>query len=206
MSYQPTIQDLSRIAEPKSDQLNADDLIGGPITVNITSVRLSGSPEQPLILDIDGGYKPYKPCKSMSRLLIFCWGKDGSQWVGRSFTLYNDPDVLWAGVKVGGIRISHLSHISKSMSVALTVTRGKRKPYTVDVLATPEYSKADFDKNLPAWKKAIEDGKVTAQELIEKVQQKGLLTADMKEAIIACEPQPEPEVADATNGDDLPDL
>lgn len=205
MSQHASIEDLTRIAEPKSDQLNADDLIGGAITVNITNVRLAGTTEQPLIIDIDGGYKPYKPCKSMTRLLIFCWGKDGRKWIGRSMTLYNDPDVTWAGVKVGGIRISHLSNLDKSMSVALTVTRGKRKPYTVEPLRLPSYPQADFDKNLPAWDKAIKAGSATPDEVISKVQQKGLLTAEMKAAILACEPKPEPEVPDAT-GDDLPDL
>lgn len=205
MSQHASIEDLTRIAEPKSDQLNADDLIGGAITVNITNVRLAGTTEQPLIIDIDGGYKPYKPCKSMSRMLIFCWGKDGRAWIGRSMTLYNDPDVTWAGVKVGGIRISHLSNLDKPMGVALTVTRGKRKPYTVEPLRLPNYPKADFDKNLPSWGKAISEGKMTADEVIGKVQQKGLLTAEMKEAIIAFDPKPELEVPDATNND-VPDL
>lgn len=200
-----SIEDLSRLVQPKSDQLNADDLLPGPITVNILDVRLSGSNDQPIIIEIDGGWKPYKPCKSMSRLLMFCWGKDGRAWIGRSMTLYNDPTVKWAGVEVGGIRISHLSHIDKQISVALTVTRGKRKPYTVDPLKLPEYPKSDFDKNFKAWESAIKEGKTTAQDLIAKVQQKGLLSAKMKAAIIDCEPKPETE-NDATNIGDVPDL
>lgn len=200
-----SIEDLSRLVQPKSDQLNADDLLPGSITVNITNVRLSGSNEQPIIVDIDGGWKPYKPCKSMSRLLMFCWGKDGRSWIGRSMTLYNDPTVKWAGVEVGGIRISHLSNIDKQISVALTVTRGKRKPYTVEPLKLPEYPQDEFDKNFEAWQKAIKDKKMTAQELIGKVQQKGLLSADMKSAIIDCEPKEETE-NDASDIGDIPDL
>lgn len=199
------IQDLTKITVAKSDQLNADDLIGGAITVNITGIRLSGNSDQPLIIDIDGGHRPYKPCKSMTRLLIFCWGKDGNQYVGRRMTLYRDPTVKWAGEEVGGIRISHLSNIDKSMSVALTMTRGKRKPYTVEPLRVPDYPQAEFDKNLPAWDKAIKEGKATADEVIAKVQQKGLLTTAMKSAIIACQPEPESDIPDAT-GNDLPDL
>ena len=38
---------------PKSDQLNADDLIAGNITVKIMGVR-RGSRDQPVIIDIDG--------------------------------------------------------------------------------------------------------------------------------------------------------
>lgn len=196
-----SIEDLSRLVEPKSDQLNADDLLPGAITVNVKDVRLSGASEQPIIIDIDGGYKPYKPCKSMSRLLMFCWGKNGREWIGRTMTLYNDPTVRWAGVEVGGIRISHLSHIEKAISVALTVTRGKRSPYTVEKLTKPGYTQADFDKNMPAWKSAIESEKFTAQALIEKIQAKGLLSDAMKQTIIACEKKPEPEL-----NDDYPEL
>jgi hypothetical protein len=35
---------------------------------------------------------------------------------------------------VGGIRVSHLSHIDKPLTIALTVTRGKRAPYVVQPL------------------------------------------------------------------------
>lgn len=198
------IEDLRHTVKPKSDQLNADDLIGESITVTIQNVRLSDTADQPIILDIGGGYQPYKPCKSMRRLMIFAWGKDGRQWIGRSMTLYNDPTVTWAGQAVGGIRISNLSHIDKPLSVALTATRGKRKPFTVKPLKLPDYPAADFDKNLPAWKKAIESEQATAQEIINKVQQKGLLTADQKQAVIDCEPKPE-QPQDATE-EDLPDL
>lgn len=200
--YNEQLSDMTKLVQPKSDQLNADDLIGGAITVNVLSVQLTGSAEQPVMLTIDGGYRPYKPCKSMSRLLVFCWGKDGNQWAGRSMTLYRDPKVKWAGQEVGGIRISHLSHIDKPISVALTETKGKRKPYQVEPLTIPEYPQAEFDKNLAAWGKAIEGGKATAEQIIQKVQQKGLLTADMKAAILALENT----VEDATELDAIPDL
>jgi hypothetical protein len=179
------ISDMTKTIVPRSDQLNADDLLAGPITVTVKGVRLSGNPDQPTIIDIGDGRQPYKPCKSMGRVLVFCWGKDGNQWIGRKMTLYCDPTVTWAGQAVGGIRISHLSDIDKQMSVSITVTRGKRKPYQVEPLTIPEYSQAEFDKNLPAWAKAINAGKATAQEIIDKVQQKGLLSEPMKQAIIA---------------------
>jgi hypothetical protein len=50
-------------------------------------------------------------------------------------TLYRDPAVKFGGMDVGGIRVSHLSHIDKPLSVALTVSRGKRAPYVVQPLA-----------------------------------------------------------------------
>jgi hypothetical protein len=38
--------------------------------------------------------------------------------------------VQFGGIKVGGIRISHMSHIDREMEMALTVTKAKRTPYT----------------------------------------------------------------------------
>lgn len=143
---------------PKSDQLNADDLLAGPITVMITGVR-RGSAEQPVDLLITGR-QPYKPCKSMRRALIAAWGDDGRAWVGRCMTLYADPEVKFGGVKVGGIRISHLSHIDRDLHLSLTATKGKRVPHTIErmpgYVAASQGSKAlqDWWKTLPAAQKA----------------------------------------------------
>jgi len=129
--------DLASTVAPKSDQLNADDLIAGPRTVTVTGVRACpDSAEQPIDISFDGDNgKPYKPCKSMRRVLIAVWGNDGAAYAGRSMTLYCDPDVTFGGMKVGGIRISHMSHIDKPQTMALTATRAKRKPFTVRPLA-----------------------------------------------------------------------
>lgn len=45
------------------------------------------------------------------------------------------------------------------------------------------YSQADFDNNLPAWKKLIADGKRTPVEIIQMAQTKGNLTEEQKSAI-----------------------
>lgn len=132
--------DLSTTIEPKSDQLNADDLIAGPRTITVTRVTVT-SGDQPTSIHFEGDNgKPYKPCKSMRRVLVYLWGKDGNAYVGRSMTLYRDEKVRFAGVAVGGIRISHLSHIEGSASLALTETRGKRSPYQVRKLEVAEPS------------------------------------------------------------------
>lgn len=138
------IQSLRDTIVPKSDQLNADDLIAGPITVTIQGVKRGSSPEQPVDLEIDGGRQPYKPCKSMRRVLIGAWGDDGRQWVGRSMTLFTDPEVKFGGVKVGGIRISHMSHIKGRLSMMLTTTRSKRSEYVVEPLVIAEFPLADW--------------------------------------------------------------
>lgn len=126
------ISSLRDTIVPKSDQLNAEDLLAGPITITVTGVQRSMSPEQPVALAYEGDNgRPYKPCKTMRKVLIFAWGDDGHAWVGRSMTLYNNPDVKWGGVKVGGVRISHLSDIERDIIISLAETKGKKAPVTI---------------------------------------------------------------------------
>lgn len=127
--------DMTDTIAPKSDQLNADDLMSGPRTFTIKAVRKTNS-EQPVAVDLvefpDG--RPYLPCKSMRRVMVAAWGTDAATYVGRRLTMYRDPAVRFGGQDVGGIRISHMSHIDKRLVLALTVTRGKRAPYVVEPL------------------------------------------------------------------------
>ena len=130
--------DISKTCAPKSDQLNSDDLICGPRTITITSVKLA-SEDQPVSIHFSGDDgKPWKPCKSMRRVLMRAWGADGAQYVGKSATLFLEPGVRFGGAEVGGIRISHLSHLDKPLTMALTVTRASKKAYTVKPLSVPE--------------------------------------------------------------------
>lgn len=127
--------DLTKTIVAKSDQLNSDDLIGGPITVRITGVKVGGSAEQPIDISYEGDNgKPWKPCKSMRRVLVHIWGADGKAYVGRRMTLFRDPNVKWGGEPVGGIRISHLSHIDSPVTMPLTATRGSKKTFIVEPL------------------------------------------------------------------------
>lgn len=129
------VSNLSDTIVPRSDQLNSESLLGGPITITVTGVK-RGTDEQPVILNYQGDDgRPYKPCKSMRKVLIFAWGDDGREWIGRSMTLFNNPDVKFGGVKVGGIRISHLSHIERDIAMSLTATKGKKESYTIKKLA-----------------------------------------------------------------------
>jgi len=122
--------------KPKTDQLNADDLIGGrTMTIKVTKVSLCAG-DQPIAINFEGdNNKPYKPCKSMRRVLVKCWGENGNSYIGRSMTLYCDESVTFGGNKVGGIRISHMSDIKETITMALTASKANRKPYTVKPLA-----------------------------------------------------------------------
>ena len=137
----PTIDvsDLRPTIIPKSDQLNAEQLLGGSMTITVSGVSVSSSPEQPVTVHYDAeNGRPFKPCKTMRKLLVFAWGPDGNEWAGRSMTVYNDPSVKFGGDEVGGIRISHLSHIERDIEISLTATRGKKALYRVHVLQTIE--------------------------------------------------------------------
>ena len=137
--------DLTQAIEPKSDQLNADDMIAGPKVIKITEVT-RGNAEQPVVVHFEGDQgKPWKPCKSMTRVMVRAWGADASQFAGRSVELYCDPKVKWGGMEVGGIRIRSMSHIDKPLKMSLTATRGKRAPYSVAVLEASEARGAQSD-------------------------------------------------------------
>lgn len=176
---------------PKSDQLNADDLIAGPITVRIVSVT-HGNAECPIMVNIEGRL-PYFPCKSMRRVMVAAWGEDGASYAGRYLTLYRDPEVKYGGIKVGGIRISHMSDIKADMYMALTVTRGKRAEYTVQRLviqqkaeskpASDTYPADQFETDLPRMHAAISSGKSTFEKVIAHAEKTGKLTDEQKHRI-----------------------
>lgn len=128
--------DVGATIAPRSDQLNSDDLISGPITIKITGVS-PGNSEQPINIHYEGdGGKPYKPGKSMRRVMVNFWGRDGKSYVGRSLTLFRDPTIRFGGIAVGGIRISHMSDIGHDETMALTQTRGSKKEFTVKPLVS----------------------------------------------------------------------
>lgn len=127
--------DMSATIAPKSDQLNSDDLISGPRTITVTRVSGNDNADQPVNISYEGdGGKPFRPCKSMRRVLVHCWGADATKYVGRSMTIYRDPAVTFGGMQVGGIRISHMTHIDGPQQMALTASKAKRTPYKVQVL------------------------------------------------------------------------
>lgn len=130
--------DISKTIEPRSDQLNADDLVAGPITVKIINVT-KGTPEQPVNIHLEGyDGRPFKPSLSMRRVLVAAWGTDAAAYIGRAMTLYRDSEVMFGKEKVGGIRISHLSNIAKAVELPLTISRGKRATYRVNPMTAAD--------------------------------------------------------------------
>ena len=165
------VSDLSQTIKPKSDQLNADDLLTGPMNVTITDIK-SGPVDQPVHIHIQG-QQPYKPCKTMRRVLITAWGANGKEWIGKSMTLFCDPTVKFGGIALGGIRISHLSDIPGPLNMMLTATRGRKTQVVVNPLVVEsvdhsdivkKYTDADKDAQNEMWANATPE----QQEAISK--------------------------------------
>jgi hypothetical protein len=129
------IRDLRNTIIPRSDQLNSEQLLGGPLIITVTDVRAGSGEDQPVSIfhDTDPA-RPFKPCKTMRKVLILAWGPDGTQWIGRSMELYCDQAVKFGGEEVGGIRISRLTDIPKGIKVSLTATKGRKALHEIGLL------------------------------------------------------------------------
>jgi hypothetical protein len=208
--------DLSQTILAKSDQLNADDLLSGPRTFTVTEVR-RGDPEQPvsIVLAEFPANRPFKPSKTVVRILAYAWGKETDDWPETPrMTLYRDDKVKWAGQEIGGIRVSHLSHIKKQLKVALAESKGKKSLHVVDPLpedapVSPVVSAELLDELLDMFRRKgipedarlsgvnhITGGSATDLEVITEEQGRRVLVAldqrpDVAEAPVA------PEAAEA---------
>lgn len=128
--------ELIACAEAKSDQLDADNLIGGiTLDVTIKAVQRGPSAEQPLQLVLDETEKFYRPSKTMRRALIGCFGDEPANWIGKRIRLIRNPETTFGGVKVGGIEVSHAS-IAAPLVLMLSAKRGKKTAVKIDVLQT----------------------------------------------------------------------
>ena len=197
------IVDMSQFVEAKSDQLNADDLLGAPRTITVT--RVTGCEgDQPIAIYYQGDNgKPFRPCKTMRRVLLAVWGRYAQEYVGRSMTVYRDDAVTFGGLNVGGIRISHMSHIDKETLVVVMKTKGKKAGIKVLPLATTSQAPAEIPESEAraaleaatdlealerAWKaKAMAPHRTALRDVV----------AARKEALTPAEPEPDP------TGDDI---
>lgn len=155
------MNDMLATIVPKSDQLNADDLIGGIAKIiKVSGVKIDARSEQPCSINYEGDQgKPFKPCKSMRRVLVNVWGADANLYVGRTMELIRDDSVKFGGLEVGGIRISRISDIKKAVTMALTASKAVRRPFTVQPLPVgAEPKKQTLTEWLAALKSELENG------------------------------------------------
>ncbi len=125
-----SVVDFTETIIAKSDQLNAAD-IAGSMTITITDAKTLKGNDQPIHIFYEGGgNKPWKPCKSMRRVMATLWGAK-VDLKGRQVTLVCDPTVTWAGQEVGGIRITHMSHIDGKRTIPVRASKHVVKQYMV---------------------------------------------------------------------------
>lgn len=177
--------DISHTIIAKSDQLNASDLLGGPVTVTVISVKVQKSKDQPVSIQISGGYQPFKPCLTVRRILAKLWTPKSASWTGKSMTLYCDPEVTWAGEKAGGIRVSHMSGINGIQEVT---TRASKRSVTKSIIEEifielEAYADEVIDSYEADWVKLFSDGQTSPDKLIRQIESKHTLTDDQKTRI-----------------------
>lgn len=127
--------DITETLAPKSDQQNYDDYIAGARTVTVTGGKVLKGSEQPLHIDLaEYPGRPFKPNKSMRRVLAIAWGTETDAYIGRRLKLVGNPNVKYGGKAVGGIEIEAMSNLDKPLNISLTETRGKKRSFTVQPL------------------------------------------------------------------------
>ena len=73
---QNDISNLRATIIPKSDQLNADQLLGQDMIVTITGVSLASSPDQPVIIHYEAKMADHSShAKQCARFLSHCGAK-----------------------------------------------------------------------------------------------------------------------------------
>lgn len=180
----------------KSDQLNSSDLLGGPLVCQITDIQMTGSADQPISIFVDAHPQPWKPSKTSRRVLAACWADaEPSEWVGRFVVLYNDPSVMWAGKAEGGIRCSHLSHISERKTIMVNATRGKKaaqvvEPYYAQAESAPQqpvfWPEEAFEKQFKNAEPLLISGEKDAEKVIVALEKKAPLTEGQKARLRRC--------------------
>ena len=164
------MDDFSNTLKAKSDQVNADDLRGCDMRIKITKVKITNDAQQPMHIFYEGGEKrPYKPSLGMRRAMAEIWKTTKpSKLVGRELVLFREPTVIYAGKEVGGIQISHASHLDKPIIVDLTITRGKKTKITIKPMSQykPEVSEVQAPKGMSdeQFASLCADGNVAADD------------------------------------------
>lgn len=153
--------DMTDSLAPKSDQLDAVDLLSGPRTFTIEKVSKHNA-EQPFNFHLAEFPRVWRPGKSMRRVIVAAWGGKTSNYVGKRITLYCDPSVQFGGEAVGGSRISHMSGIDGPLKVPLLIKKGRSAMFTVQPLpdAAPPASPSIPADVVADTKKAVAEGTI----------------------------------------------
>jgi len=148
---QSEITDLAQLTVPDSEQLNADDLIGGARIFTISRIsrgrpgKAKGSQPMNIAL-VEFVRGPWRPCLTMRRVLMELWGPRPTEWAdGARVELYRDASVTFGDDLVGGFRIARMSHLAEAEHlVIVTTARGRRTTYRIGRLAAQSRPTADL--------------------------------------------------------------
>lgn len=177
--------DITDTLAPKSDQLDAIDLMGKPPRVfTITKVDVKADPtaDQPVSVHLAEFPRVWRPNVSMRRVLGYCWGTKSSAWVGRQVELYCEDGVKFGNDVTGGTRISRLSHIDGPKKVPLLLSKGRSGSWKVDPLpdAAPTSPPTAEDPNAARiaelreeWKTADDARQAEIQVEVEALREAG---------------------------------
>ena len=129
--------DIRAAIQPRSDQLNYEDFVSGPAVLTIERTEdykdEKGQPRVAIHM-VEYPGRPFKASKTNVKLLAIAWGEDDADWPGRRVQLSADPTVTFGGKAVGGIRVTALSHLPQRFTAKLSVARGKKKEFPVEIL------------------------------------------------------------------------
>lgn len=155
----------------KTDQLNYEDFLGGVTrTVTITGYReLDG--EQDYEISIAEDKRFWRPPVTDVKKLVALWGDESDTWIGRRVTLAGDPDVMFGGQKVGGIRVIAMSDIGdKPRPLTLAVSRNQKRTFTIKPLPDADPTAARITALRAEWKAATPERQAEIQAEVEALQ------------------------------------
>ena len=129
--------DIRAAIQPRSDQLNYEDFLSGPAVLTIERTEdyrdEKGQPRVAIHM-VEYPGRPFKASKTNVKLLAIAWGEDDTDWPGRRVQLSADPTVTYGGKVVGGICVTAVSHLPQRFTAKLSVARGKKKDFPVEIL------------------------------------------------------------------------
>lgn len=90
------------------DFLKKEHLGGQDVPVVIEAVALEAVGDEgkrQLVLSFVGRQRRLGLNTTNAESIAALYGRETDGWIGKSITLYPDPNVMWAGKKVGGVRV-----------------------------------------------------------------------------------------------------
>lgn len=198
---------------PRSNVMNAEDLLTGERTFTVTAAKVDMSKERPVSIwfaEFPEG-RPFQPSVTVCRIFAKLWGEEESEYVGRKVTLYRDETVKWAGQPIGGIRVRAMSHIGKKpVQLALAESSKTRAQWTVLPLAdeaptSPALTETEvrIASLRNEWKTATDERKAAIElEVAALTQPDAATDASADPTAEDAFPEADPDIPDPNDGND----